>query len=232
MRGAADASSPLAKPGAAPRTFGKDIVLVPTGINWIGLNLVAPSQPLFDFVVRIDELLKIRERNLRYIAALWFESDFYKIWEKMLLKLRKKIRDLIVFNVPEALKKAGDRVQGLGARGDDGRWSMVDGQTPEVSSPVGAVVHASVEAKGSPLEQDWHRFYTNKLDPLTPNHEKYFPWFAANFMDPDKADWQEFRRQVEADPGSPWQTVLVKVMEAEAEGSVAQPGQSGIQFSQ
>ena len=235
-------SSPLAKPGAALRSFGKDIILVPTGIDWIGLNLVDPSQPLFDFVVRIDELLKIRERDLRYIAALWFEDDYYWLLEKMMLKV-KIVRVWIVLNVPEALKKAGARVQlrrqlrwvgvpadieggasgGSGYRGNgskkleevNGLWSMVHGQISNGNSPVGAVVHASVEAKGSPLEHDWHRFYTNKLDPLTPNHEKYFPWFVANFMDPDKADWQEFRQQVEADPGSPWQTVLVKVREFE-----------------
>ena len=136
----------------------------------------------------------------------------------MLLKLRKKIRDLIVFNVPEAIKEAG---MAMGS----GQWSAIRDREEvtrdtideirDTNFPVGAVVHASVEAKGSPLAQDWHRFYTNKLDLLTPNHEKYFPWFVANFMDPDKADWQEFRRQVEADPGSPWQTVLAKAREAE-----------------
>ncbi|MBI5024783.1 MAG: DUF2219 family protein [Candidatus Omnitrophica bacterium] len=186
------------------RNSGKDIVLVQTGIIWAGLNLVDPLHLLFDISPRFDELLKVIGRAWRYIKALWFESDFYKIWEKMLLKPRKRIRDLIVFNVPKALKEGSMiKVQGAG-------YGVQRKIARAASSPAGAVVHASVEAKGSPLEQDWYRFYTNKLDPLTPNHEKYFPWFVANFMDPDKADWQEFRQQVEADSSSPWQVVLAK----------------------
>ncbi|MBI5416194.1 MAG: hypothetical protein HZA29_05205, partial [Candidatus Omnitrophica bacterium] len=184
--------------------------------------------------MRDDRLssLVIRPSFREFIRALWFEDYYYWLWYKMTRRARKA-REQVVFNVPEALKKAGaisdvrfslsrspDR-NAVDRREGNGRWSMVDGQTAEVSPPVGAVVHASEQAKGSPLEQDWYRFYTNKLDPLTPNHEKYFPWFVANFMDPDKTDWQEFRQQVEADPGSPWQTVLVRVREEEGHHVVA-----------
>lgn len=95
----------------------------------------------------------------------------------------------------------------------------------ETSSAVrseAAVVAVSSSPLGSPLEQDWYRFYTNKLSPLTPHHEEYMMRFVGNFMDPDKTDWQEFRQQVEADPGSPWQVVLTKVQEAEGRGAVAE----------
>ncbi len=194
-------------------------VLVFTGMPWITLNLVDPSRPLFDLRFRFDELLKTIGRAWRYLKALWFESDYYRLWEKMLLKI-KRIVYWVVFNVPEAVKEAGGRVRGTGYRGQEEALRVTN---------VGAVVHATVEHKGSPLKRDWYIFYTNKLDPLTPNHEVYMPKFIKNFMDPENTDWQEFRRQVESDLASPWHnTVLAQVRELEAEEKLAQDQESGV----
>ena len=182
-------SSPLATPWAAPRSFGKDIVLVPTGIGWIGLNLVAPSQPLFDFVVRIDELLKIRERNLRYIAALWFAR--YDEWEKTQPKRKK--RDVVSASLKEAMV-AGFRVQGLGFRGSFGgdflrpqgsrnneQWSVTSDQWPVASgqenitrttsdevrgtsSAVGAVVQVSSSPVVDPSDPVWQDYLASRIN--------------------------------------------------------------------
>ncbi|MCK5178899.1 MAG: hypothetical protein KAR32_05155, partial [Candidatus Omnitrophica bacterium] len=80
--------------------------------------------------------------------------------------------------------------------------------------------------KGNPNNPVWRKFYEKKLDPLTPRHEVYLPQFVQNFMDPDRGDWQEFRKTVEADKGSPWRVVLVEVEKIESERKIVEAPKS------
>ncbi|MBN1870540.1 MAG: hypothetical protein JW847_08205, partial [Candidatus Omnitrophica bacterium] len=95
-----------------------------------------------------------------------------------------------------------------------------DGGISSVNNPVGAVVASSAivvdPTKGDPNDPVWRHFYENKLNPLTPRHDVYFPQFVQNFMDPSRADWHAFRQEIEADQNSPWQAVLVEVRKMEA----------------
>ncbi len=111
-------------------------------------------------------------------------------------------------------------------------------RSQDTNAPVGAVVQTSalvvIPDKLDPNTPEAYRFFTNKLDPLTPRHEFYMGLFIKNLSDPARKDWQAFRKKIEADPDpdSPWRSVLVKISQGDDQKVVTVAGTStnGVEF--
>ncbi len=101
----------------------------------------------------------------QFIWALWFNPDYYWLWEKMLLKPHKKIRCLIVLNVPEALKEGSMiRVQGTGYRVQRKIARTTNDEIRATSSPVGAVIVVSSSPVADWSDPVWAAYRLKKVE--------------------------------------------------------------------
>jgi tetratricopeptide (TPR) repeat protein len=171
-----------------------------------------------------------------FTPALWFDSYYCRLWEKMTRKV-KIARDWIVLNVPEAFRKTGYSGQGIGYREDasrkledvDGQWSMVDGRISESNSPVGAVVQVSSSPVSDLGDETWRNYWAGRLAKRDQGSRDLAAKLASQILcsedcsslGPDQIEFRKFMESaVEADPGSPWQAVLARVGESEGRGAV------------
>lgn len=77
--------------------------------------------------------------------------------------------------------------------------------------------------------EEWLRFFTNKLDPQTPGHDKYMALFKQKFHKAKEgSDWHVFLQEIKKDKNSPWQIVLREMEKDEAKAGNALKGISVI----
>jgi hypothetical protein len=197
------------------------IILVLTGIDWIVLNLVDPSQPILDLMFRFDELLKMIWRQWRRITALWFESDYYWLWYKMTLKVKHAL-ELIVVNIHALLKIVGTVV--------DSQKAVYENK----GSPVGAVVAtaSSPMSSSSLTDTTWQEYWEKLLAEHSERSEKLATQLAQLASNPVScgpgqscAQQKEFiafvAGKVSGDPDSPWRAVWEKVNGSHSEGKAS-----------
>ncbi|MCK5180122.1 MAG: hypothetical protein KAR32_11380, partial [Candidatus Omnitrophica bacterium] len=184
-----------------------DLIFMPWRTYEVPGRRAVPTRAIIEiFITPVEEKIATKKacylfwRAQSLLDRFWdLLAGFFESLRKMFKKIFSGLRRIEKAVIPRKIRPLTDsRVISI-------ETTIVSTRGDET---VGAVVASSSvvvdPAKGDPNDPVWRKFYRNKLDPLTPRHEVYYPQFVKNFMDPDRGDWQEFRKTVEADKGSPW----------------------------
>ena len=181
---------------------------------WRGV-IAIPDRALIDTTIHKAEGGAVNTFAAYVLSRLFNLWDYLARWiVRFLTMFQAVFRVAIDFSAyPEFSFYPGQAPPGRSAGG--GRVLNAVSQSGE-RNDAAVVAVSSSPVKGGPEDAVWMRFYTNKLNPLTPGHEKYMAEFIVLYRSAEKGSpWYEFFAGL--DPDSPWQVVIQKAREQDKE---------------
>jgi len=94
-------------------------------------------------------------------------------------------------------------------------------KTADPLARAAVIVASASPIRGGPGDEVWMRFYVNKLDPLTPFHEKYFEEFVGMYLSGQDEAWNDFFKREEKNlNSSPWRGVILEAQNRQEQSQV------------